>query len=90
MNETSRTPRNKSNREMCFMQGKAYVYRPSDEPAVIRTEWPNGTVDEVRDGEGVQRRRWPDGTTETTAAGMPVEVPAWPRFQSNEAVRTQR
>ena len=40
-------PQQESNRKICFSQGKPCVYRPEDKPNVIRTEWPNGTVDEV-------------------------------------------
>ena len=79
MENTNRREMSQSNREMCFRQGKPYVYRPSDEPTVIRTEWPNGTVDEAADAGGLRQRRWPDGTTETTTADAPVVVPMWPK-----------
>ena len=66
-------------REMCFRQGKAYVYRPVSDPNVIRIEWPNGTVDERRGGETARTRRWPDGTTETMPTTEPLAFPEWPK-----------
>lgn len=70
-------------RRACFQQGKACVYEPENEPGVIVTEWPNGTVDRQEAGSNVETRTWPDGSTETLPTGRPVEFPHWPH--DNEA-----
>ena len=75
----TRRPQRESNREICFSQGKPCVYQPEDNPEVIRTEWPNGTVDEVDFARNTRRRRWPDGTTETRTADTEFPYPMWPR-----------
>ena len=72
-------PRRESNREICFSQGKPCVYQPEDDPEVIRTEWPNGTVDEVDFARNTRKRRWPDGATETRTADTEFPYPLWPR-----------
>ncbi len=72
-------PRRESNREICFSQGKPCVYQPEDDPEVIRTEWPNGTVDEVDFARNTRKRRWPDGATETRTADTEFPCPLWPR-----------
>lgn len=67
----------RNNRDMCFQQGKACVYELDSDPNVIRTEWPNGTIDDYRIGEDSYTRRWPDGTVETMPE--PVSCPEWPK-----------
>ena len=74
-----RRPQRESNREICFSQGKPCVYRPEDKPDVVRTEWPNGTVDEVDFTRNARMRRWPDGATETRTADTEFPYPMWPR-----------
>ena len=71
-------PQQESNRKICFSQGKPCVYRPEDKPNVIRTEWPNGTVDEVDFTRNARKRRWPDGATETRTADTEFPYPLWP------------
>ena len=48
-------------RQMCFDQGKPFVYSRDESCAVLVTEWPNGVVDTHEVAEGVVTRRWPDG-----------------------------
>ena len=38
-------PETEDSRQMCFSQGKAFVYEPEDERGTIVTEWPNGVID---------------------------------------------
>lgn len=66
-----------NDRDICFSQGKAYVYRldPPDSD-IIRTEWPNGVIDDHRIGENTCTRRWPDNKVETVR--KPASYPEWP------------
>ena len=66
-------------RETCFRQGKPCVYAAPDDPCVIVTEWPNGTVDRDDLTARTRTRRWPDGTVETQALHTPPTFPLWPR-----------
>ena len=72
------------NREICFEQGKPCVYEPEDQPGVILTEWPNGTVDSHDLDAGTTTRRWPDGTEETGSDKERVEYPHWPRQKASK------
>lgn len=74
-----RTPEQRSNREICFSQGKACVTMPDRTRDIIRTEWPNGTIDELKMKTRTRTRRWPDGTVETREAGARFPFPTWPR-----------
>ena len=64
---------------MCFRQGKPCVYAAPEEPEIVVTEWPNGTVDRTSTKENTRTRRWPDGTVETQTAETPLTFPHWPR-----------
>lgn len=69
----------RSNREICFSQGKSCTTMPDGTQDIIRTEWPNGTVDELDMNTNVRTRRWPDGTIETRGADSDFPLPIWPR-----------
>ena len=72
-------PAAEDSRETCFRQGKPCVYGAPDDPCVIVTEWPNGTID--RDDLTVRTttRRWPDGRVETLPLQAAPAFPVWPR-----------
>ena len=77
--ETTPIPTVEDSREMCFQQGKPCIYAAPDDPDVIVTEWPNGTVDHKDPTANTRTRRWPDGTIDTQAADTPATFPHWPR-----------
>ncbi len=76
--------RAEDSRQACFEQGKPCVYEPEDEPGIIVTEWPNGTLDRHEAESGIETRTWPDGSTETLAASKPLQVPHWPHEEAEE------
>lgn len=53
--------RQTDSREMCFSQGKAFVYMPSDDHSRVITEWPNGIIEEYVIADESITRKWPDG-----------------------------
>lgn len=72
-------PAVEDSRQVCFGQGKAFVYEPKDEPGTIVTEWPNGVVDRKCLRRQTKTRRWPDGSEETGRADIRWPYPHWPR-----------
>ena len=77
-------PAVEDSREMCFQQGKAYVYEPRDEPGIIITEWPNGVVDRKCMRTLTKTRRWPDGCLESGPAEVEWDFPHWPKSTGPE------
>lgn len=77
--ETTPIPAVEDSRETCFQQGKPCIYAAPENPDVIVTEWPNGTVDRKDRTANTRTRRWPDGTIDTQPADTPPTFPHWPR-----------
>lgn len=72
-------PETEDSRQMCFSQGKAFVYEPEDDPGTIVTEWPNGVIDRHNLETKTRVRHWPDGATESRHEDETVQYPMWPR-----------
>ncbi len=75
-------PAVEDSRQMCFQQGKPCIYASPDDPGVIITEWPNGTVDHKELATNTRTRRWPDGTIQTGPADAQLTFPHWPRARA--------
>ena len=58
-------------RRMCFEQGKAFVYMPSEDGDAIIPEEPNGVVEHRRISDGTVTRTWPDGPVDHFRRGDP-------------------
>ena len=59
-------------RQMCFEQGKAFVYMPRGDQSRVITEWPNGVVDDYLIADKSITRRWPDGRVQHFAPDDPA------------------
>ena len=51
--------------KMCHAQGKPAIYLLDSVDKVIRTEWPNGVVDDLTLATDQVVRTWPDGKQES-------------------------
>lgn len=78
MSEGNPLPAVEDSRAMCFQQGKPCIYASPDDPGVIITEWPNGTVDRKELAANTRTRHWPDGTIQTEPADAELTFPHWP------------
>ena len=79
MSEGNPLPAVEDSRAMCFQQGKPCIYASPDDPGVIITEWPNGTVARKELAANTRTRHWPDGTTQTEPAdAAELTFPHWP------------
>ena len=60
-------------RQMCFQQGKAYVWMTDDDAEII-TELPNGVVMRLRRADDTVVRTWPDGRVDQYRKGDPEDL----------------
>ena len=61
-------------RRMCFEQGKAFVFMPSEDGDVIIAEEPNGAVEHRQISDGAVNRIWPDGRVDHFRRGDPDDL----------------
>ena len=50
---------------MCHAQGKPAIYLLDSDDKTIRTEWPNGVVDDLTLATNQVERTWPNGKVES-------------------------
>ena len=77
-------------RRMCFEQGKPCIYELREGAGVIRTEWPNGTIDDHALETDQWSRTWPGGRTEVGKPGQNFDYPLWPRNADEAAEQAER
>ena len=60
-------------RQMCFQQGKAYVWMTDDDAEIV-SELPNGVVMRLCLADDTVVRTWPDGRVDQYRKGAPEDL----------------
>ena len=60
-------------RQMCFQQGKAYVWMTDDDAEIV-SELPNGVVMRLCLADDTVVRTWPDGRVDQYQQGDPEDL----------------